>query len=123
MDLQVLNDEVTISLEARVRRQRLARRDQAILVDAQLRRLMPLGQTRSLAAGLGRGPSPCLRIALTFHPAGLERRLRLLALEHRNLIAQLLDGFRLPVGFLSQPFDQRHQLLDHRGAFRVGDVG
>ncbi|WP_200334656.1 hypothetical protein [Thiocystis violacea] len=56
------------------------------------------------------------------HPAGFEGRLGLLPLEHRDLIAQLLDGFRLPLGLLGQRFDQLHQLLDERGTLRVEDV-
>jgi hypothetical protein len=64
-----------------------------------------------------------LGIALALHPARLERRLRLLALEHRDLVAQLLDGFRLLLELLCQTFDQHHQLLDQRAALHVGDLG
>ncbi|NEV62251.1 hypothetical protein G3446_10165 [Thiorhodococcus minor] len=56
------------------------------------------------------------------HPAGFEGRLGFLPLEHRDRIAQLLDGFRLPSGRFGKRFDQLQQLLDERGTRRVGDV-
>jgi len=60
----------------------------------------------AIAAGFGLG----------FHPARLERRLRLLSLEHGDLVARLLNPLRLLLVYLEQVRDLLQQLPDQRRA-------
>ena len=52
-----------------------------------------------------------------FHPARLERRSRLLALEDRDLGEQLLDNLGLPALFFQQTLDLRQEHLNQRRTF------
>ncbi|MEA3643032.1 MAG: hypothetical protein VBE63_24275 [Lamprobacter sp.] len=93
-------------------------------MNAQLRSFGALARARALASALGFVRVVLLLIALSgflLHPAGLEARLALLALEPRDLIAQLLDGLGLLLGLLGQGLDQAHQLLDQRCALGLGN--
>ncbi|MBK5940748.1 hypothetical protein CCR96_16110 [Halochromatium roseum] len=102
----------------------MTRRNTAVFVDLQLRGFGALARARALASAFGRVLVAFLVLALSgllLHPDGLEARLAFLALELRDLIAQLLDGLGLLLGLLGQGLDQAHQLLDQRGALGLGN--
>jgi hypothetical protein len=129
-DLEVLDHEVAIAFKARSCRQRLREGHRDLLMDRQLVGLATLVRAGAFLRGtFARGAGlPVLwrrgvSRRLLFHPTRFEGRLALLALEHGDLIAQLLNHFRLPLMFPRQRFDQHHQPLDPRRALRVGDLG
>ena len=90
---------------------------------AVLRRLAEPGRrpgpvpSPRLASGVGR----VAWVGLFFHPARLELGLPFLALEHRDLITQLLDQFALSQRLLNQLLDLLQQLLNQRRTVRFSD--
>ncbi len=115
---QLLHDEVTIPFEAGVRRQRLTRGDLDGLVNRQLLALAALRRARTLAVRL----LGVRRLGRRVHTARLELRLRLLALEHGDLVAQLLNQLRLPQYLLDELLDLPEQSIHQRTALCLGDV-
>ncbi len=100
-------------------------------MDGELRGFRPLRRARSLARSTGAVTGSCVTVGVTLgalglglllHPARLELRSRLLALEHRDLVAQLPDEFGLPALFFKQLLDARQQRLDQRRALRFGNL-
>jgi hypothetical protein len=80
------------------------------LVDVELRGFGPLRRSPSLARSTGSvtGPGVALGgvgLGPLLHPARLECGFRLLALEDRDLVAQLSDELGLPALFLKQLLD------------------
>ena len=123
LDAQILHHEVAIALEARVLRNRHLRRDLERLVDRELPGLAALGRPGALALSaviLVGGIT--IGLDLGFHAARLELRLRLLSLEHGDLVAHLLDDLRLRAVLLKQILKLDQQLLHQRTALRFGNV-
>jgi hypothetical protein len=130
-DAQVLHDEVAIAFEACACGKRHRRGDCERLVNRQCLRLAALGRPGAFARPtLGpviviaviRSVALVVGLGLGVHAARFEPRLGFLSLEHGDLIAQLLNLFRLPAVLLQQLFDLLQQLLDQRRALRFGDT-
>jgi hypothetical protein len=128
LDVQILHDEVAIALEARVLGNRRLGRDLDRLVDRQRLGLAALGRPGTLALSpvvlvVGIGPVGILTgLGLGFHPARFELRLRLLPLEHGDLVAHLLDDLSLPAVLLKHVLKLYQQLLHQRAALRFGNA-
>ena len=133
LDAQVLHDEVPIAFEARALGNRHRRRDLERLVNPQVLRLAALGRPGALArltlapfiipaVALITPIDLAAALGLPVHSARFELRLRLLSLEYGDLIAQLLNPFRLPAVLLEQFFDLLQQLLHQRRALRFGNA-
>jgi hypothetical protein len=116
--------------EARSRRQLHAGRDPDGFVDGELRGFGPLRRARSLARSTGSVTGPGVAVGVTLgglglglllHPARLELRSRLLALEDRDLVTQLPDELVLPALFFKQLLDAPQQQLHQRCTLRFGN--
>src|SRR6202521_301963 len=109
-DNQILNHEITVAQEARARRNRLRRLDEAVFIDLQRPGLAPFVRTRTpglLAIGLAlRG----LSLARLFvHAAGLEYRSFFLTLANRELVFEPRELFPKSMVLLEQPFAEALQ--------------
>ncbi|WP_300971530.1 hypothetical protein [Thiocapsa sp.] len=101
-------------------------------MDGELRGFGPLRRSGSLARSTGSVTGPGVTVGgtlggfglgLLLHPARFECRSRLLALEHRDLVAQLPDEFGLPALFFKQLLDARQQRFDQRRALGFANHG